>query len=661
ELKHGASEYVSFDTETTGLGRSAQVFGFSIGFGSRKDKTAIGNVYWYRFSDYCFNPIPEELDTQAIEVIKYLFTKTDKRIIMHGGKFDIRVVKQTFDIDFTVPNFNDTMLMSECQQTSIAHDLKRLASKHLQDSNPWDVMITEWFTSNKITAEERDYGLLPDEIIFPYACKDAQHTYMLFFKLLDLFKTMPKEIQTIYLMERELTRIVAEIEYNGMIVDKFYFAELQTKITEIVTKLNKEFKELWGKDFNINSSQQLAEVVFGTGQNCLGLKATEFTEKTKIPKTGVPILVKFSDNPVVQKIITFSHLDHLLNNFISPILNNSFDHKDGTFTIHTSYNQIITTGRFSSEKINLQNIPNDSFSRTHGMIDEQIVSIRKGFICPEDYIYIKVDYSAFELRIIGNISQDKKFIQMILDGVDMHSWLAAKLYSDELEELENSNKLQETFNPDTKDKELSKKWDLDWKYWAIKSKSTPDFKYMRTMVKICSFQIYYGSGAKTISDMHGISIGGAQKLKYICFSTFNTIEKWCDQVRSATYKTGVVKTFFGRRCVPKPQKIYTESVNYTIQGTAADLLKMAMLEVGQFLRGKKSRLIATIHDEIQMYIHKSEISIIPQIVAIMEKRRAPEDVFPLPMEVELSVSETNWFDMRDVPRDKIKEMCKCES
>lgn len=647
ELKHGTFEYVAFDTETTGLDRYAQIFGFSITLGDPRDKEKFGKTYWYRFSDYIIGDVDEQrcrLDDFAEEILGWLFTESTKRIIMHHAAFDIRLVRQTFGFEFA-PNvpLNDTMLMSQCLRKTSFHGLKPLGQYYLKHFTDEAQAIEEWFRKNKIKKADRNYADVPDELMFPYACADAELTYSLFFKMREAFATVKKSVQSIYVLEREVVPVTAEMEYNGMVVSVPYFTEMKAELEGLQAELREKIPVE-----NPNSSQQIGKWLFGKPERGgLGLVPHAFTE-TGQPKVDAKTLERYRDNPLIADYMLYNKVAHILGTFVNGILENCVEREDGNFTIHTNYNQIIATGRYSSKAVNLQNMPNDSFSRSHGKTTGADLSIRRGFICPENYVYAKLDYSAFELRLIGNASGDSKFNEMILDGVDMHSWLAMQLYSSELDKLneQSEGELAQKFS--VGHEELNQKWGLGWKYWAVKSKSTEDFKYMRTMVKICSFQVYYGSGPRTISRMHGISERDAARLREICFSSFMRVAQWRNEVVAYGQQHLAIYTLFGRKCVLHPNKVYTESVNYTIQGTAADILKAAMVDIYKLLAGTRSRIVATIHDEVQVYIHKDELHLLPRLIECMEKERMPADKYPLPMLCELSLTTTNWAEMRDV-------------
>lgn len=649
ELKHGEFEYISFDTETTGLDRYAQVFGFSVTLGDPNDKLKYGKTFWYRFSDYVTGTVTEErqqLDNFAVEVINYIYTELDKRIIMHHGAFDIRVVRQTFDIEFTSKNFNDTMLMSKCLRKTNFHGLKPLAQYYLKRTTDDAQMIEEWFRREKIKKADRNYSDIPDYLIFPYACSDSELTYALFFEMRNAFSQVAKSVQGIYKLEREVVPVVAEMEYNGMVVSVPYFTEMKEQLEITQAKLRAKIPVE-----NPNSPKQIGKWLFT--KEGLNLTPTAFTDKGQ-PKTDAKTLERFRDNPLIADYMYYNKITHTLGTFVNGILDNCVERTNGDFTIHTSFDQCIATGRFSSSRINLQNMPNDSFSRTHGKTVGKDLSIRRGFVCPVDFIYVKLDYSAFELRIIGNASQDERFIQMILDGVDMHSWLAAQLYYDELDRMDKMSEnyidnkpMREFFEPEKHSKDNWKKWGLGWKYYAVKSKRTNDLKYMRTMVKICSFQVYYGSGPRTISQMHGISQRDAARLRDICFRSFTRVAQWRNEVIGYGTQKNCIYTLFGRKCVLHPARVYTESVNYTVQGSAADILKLAMRDIYKLLKGKRSRLITTIHDELQFYIHKDELHLIALLIECMETPRLDIKKAPLPMLTELSMTVENWADMKD--------------
>lgn len=668
DLRHSEVKYVALDTETTGLGRLDTAFGFSLAIGSNDQPL---RCYWFRFDtleegDAVFDYMKDEL--------KWLFSQQDIGIIMHNSIFDLRMLKQTFpDIPFLCRKLNDTMLMAKVLKFKYkSAALKELGHIILGAHEHWEKYIQQWFTNSDYKGNNKPYDSVPDLLMFPYACADTELTYKLFFELRKSFREFPVELEQIYLLERQVAPITSSMEFYGMPIDKQYLLTLKEQLTKLLADWMQEFRELWGKDFNPDSFKQKGEVLYGTDEkkNQLALPIT-FKTDGGAGKTDAETLEYYADEKItgnlraselIGKLSMYGRISHLLQNFVDGILERLVEYEgkldvhEHNPTIHTMYDQVIATGRFSSRDINLQNIPNDAFSRTRGLLEpDKVISIRRAFVCPKDYVYCKFDYAAFELRILGNASQDKKFIAMVLDGVDLHSWLATRLYKHDMFVDKSKGKFtdEQMIQWTTKsENEISQRWDLPWEYWAIKSKANPDLMYRRNMVKICSFEIYYGAGANKIATTHHITTDEAKRLKGICFDTFTTVADWRNAILAYAQRFKRVQTLFGRLIDIEENRIWTQAVNAIIQGTAADLLKFALIEMNEVLKRKThpgTRLIAVIHDEIQILLHKNDVHLIDRIVEAMEMPKLDTTKYPLLMLCEPAYTLTNWSEMKDIP------------
>lgn len=717
ELKDKTIDYVAYDLETTGLDRDAVAFGLVLCAG-RNEKP--GKVFWIRWIEGTPPVIekvkkgrstikqvttPGELHDIWFEdqakykvlhrIITFLFQDNSApKIIMHNGKFDIRLTRQTWgvqwsrDMEPTCP-FNDTMIMHNVQRRGLVRidssSLKELGSRYLNHKDRWDYILNQMFEDMLIAKKvrrpddvPRNYAWMPEKIMMPYSCADGELTYKLFFKLRDEFSKFNAPLQYIYKLERTIVPIIADIGFKGQYINVEYFKMLDTYMAARQEELLAELQAVFSDELNPNSSKQLQDILYGEYDE----KQKKYTGGLGLPiikrtKTGAPstdketldTLAERFDMPELQLIALHNRYKSIRTGFVRKWLDTMYIEPDNSgATIRTDLQQIVETGRFSSRSPNLQNVPNDA--RRHfpnQMPDGTDLSIRKGVIAPEGFLYVKCDYAQFELRVLANACEDAKFCSMINDGIDMHSWLAVGVFKSELADTAKADRsiIDKYHKPDHP---LTKKYKLPWEYWAVSSKATDRLKYMRNIVKNPSFAIVYGAGAAKIAVTAGISEHEAELLKEVYFGSFPVLADWSHRTRMIALRTRIVETLFGRQRVVQPPSekakqiakekgafvkdaMYNASVNTIIQGTSADILKHAMYHMHKILRGKKSYMCATIHDEVQVYLHHTELDLINPLVECMERRYLPEK-YPVPMIAETSASSTSWAACRELDHSK---------
>lgn len=650
KILNSTVKFVAFDTETTnpeenklwnGLHRCAPAFGasFSVGDGPVPDFT-----FWYRFGE-----ANADLDEYMLSVIGHLFSDQGTyQVLMHHAAFDINRIRHTFGIEWSNPRVNDTLLMAQIMNKFPSNALKSLGRTLLQKSANWELLRDQWFSRMKVKVADRDFKTVPDAIMGPYAMTDTELTYEIFFKLKEHLSFERPELVELYKLERTLMPIVAELEWHGMLIDEAYFTDQLQKIAAQSRIWLDKFEIMWGK-VNLRSPKQLVAILYGTdaSKGQLGLPVKVRSIKTKQPSTKADVLEEYiDDHPLVEDLVSYQRLSRAAVT-VQKLLAQSVLHPVGR-AIHTSYTQVLISGRLSSSP-NLQNFINDDRNKYRNILfGKEDVSTRRGFIAPKDCAYIKLDYAAFELRLIANASGDQQLQKMILDGVDCHSWLATKLYVNELTALNHDGELEKQF---TVDSPLNQRWNLDWKYWAVNSKATIELKQFRNVVKICSFSIVYGASPEKISKTFKVDVVEAAKLRGIWFETFHRVKSWRSEVNAMCEQTRKVYSMFGRvRKLAPNEFVGTISVNHVIQSTAADFLKFAMLDMSRILKGTKSRMCANIHDEIQAYIHYDDFNLVPKLIECMEKERIDKERAPVPMVAELSASMTNWADCKELKR-----------
>jgi DNA polymerase-1 len=387
-------------------------------------------------------------------------------------------------------------------------------------------------------------------------------------------------------MEMPLLRVLAIMEQNGVRIDIEALRQSSDILTADMKLLEKEIHQLVGNEFNVGSPMQVGEVLFGQ------LKLDEKAKKTKTGQysTSEDVLEKLrSKHPVVSKILDYRGLKKLLSTYIDalPLLVNA-----KTGKVHTTYNQTVAaTGRLSSTNPNLQNIP---------VRDELGREIRKAFIPNDGELLLSADYSQIELRIMAHLSGDANMLEAFNSGQDIHAATAAKIYKIPLEEV------------------------------------TSD---MRRKAKTANFGIIYGISTFGLSERLGIPRAEAKELIDGYFETYPDIKRYMEEVIQRAKEQGYVETIYGRkRYLPDINSQNSvvrgfaerNAINAPIQGSAADIIKIAMVRIQEQLEKKnlKATMTMQVHDELNFSVPKDELEVVRQLV-IGEMQQAIQLKVPL--------------------------------
>lgn len=427
-------------------------------------------------------------------------------------------------------------------------------------------------------------------------------------KLIPLWKVIQEKMVSLELegiwnkIEKPLIPVISLMERNGILVDQSCLNKLLKETTKEITSLEKQIYQLAGKEFNINSPQQLAMILFEElGISSKNLKKTS----TKKISTNVNELLKITnDHSIVPLFIQYRKIEKLRNSFLE-VLPGFINEK--TQRIHAIWNQTGTaTGRLSSEKPNLQNIPQK------GDIGKQV---RKTFISEKSCLLVSLDYSQIELRLAAHLSQDEKMIKIFSQDKDIH--LATASYVHNIPEKEVTSE-------------------------------------MRNQAKALNFGIIYGMGNKAFAETASISLKEAKIFREKYFSKFSGLKKYLDDVLDKAKRTGYVETLFGRkrylpllggfgRTAKEQERI---ALNMPIQGLAADIIKMAMIRIQKLANEErfeeKVKILLQIHDELILEV-KSEIinDISPCLKEAMEN--AAQLTVPLRADIRIG---TTWGEMK---------------
>ncbi len=543
----------AFDTETEGLDPlNAPLVGMSFAIQEHEA--------WYV-------PVPAEKEAamKCIERFKVILVDKNIHKIGQNIKFDILALRK-YNVNVGGPLF-DTMIAHYLLNPELRHGMDYLAETYLHyQPVPIEQLIGP---KGKKQGSMRD---VPLEEIKEYAAEDADVTLQLKHYFEPLLQKEGVD-DLFYQMEMPLIYVLAEMEAAGVKVDTDALKSSSLELTNQLAELTKEIHELAGCEFNINSTRQVGEVLFDKLQ--LDTKA----KKTKSGgySTSEEVLEKLrSKHPIIDKLLAYRGIKKLLSTYIDalPELINP-----QTGKIHTSYNQAVTaTGRLSSTNPNLQNIP---------VRDELGREIRKAFIADnDDCIFFSADYSQIELRIMAHLSGDPHMIEAFCDGKDIHAATAAKIYGIEPSEV------------------------------------TSD---MRRKAKTANFGIIYGISVFGLAERLNIPRGEAKELIDGYFKTYPQIRAYMDESIRIAKEKGYVETIFKRkRFLPDINshnaivRGYAErnAINAPIQGSAADIIKLAMIHIHQRLEEEhlKSRMILQVHDELNFNVWKEELEQVKAIV-----------------------------------------------
>ena len=546
-------KFFCFDTETDGIDPlTAELVGMSF--------SITKNEAWYV-------PVPanREEATKIVARFSPALQNPEIQKIGQNIKFDILVLRK-YGVKVAGPLF-DTMIAHYLLNPELRHNMDYLAETYLKYKT---VSIEELIgPKGKKQGNMRN---VPLNQISEYAAEDADITL----QLKDYFEPLLKQESVedlFHNIEMPLIYVLAEMEATGVTLDTSALKESSEILSGQLVSLEKEIHELAGLEFNINSPKQIGEVLFDR------MKLDEKAKKTKTGgySTSEEVLEKLrSKHPIIGKILEYRGLKKLLSTYIDalPELINK-----ETGKIHTSFNQAVTaTGRLSSTNPNLQNIP---------VRDEMGREIRRAFTADnDDCIFFSADYSQIELRIMAHLSNDAHMVEAFVSGEDIHAATAAKIYNVPINEV------------------------------------TSD---MRRKAKTANFGIIYGISVFGLAERLNIPRAESKELIDGYFNTYPEIRKYMDESIRVAKEHGYVETIFKRkRFLPDINsgnavvRGYAErnAINAPIQGSAADIIKLAMIKIHQRFEeeGLKSRMILQVHDELNFNVYKDEYEKVKEIV-----------------------------------------------
>ncbi|MEZ5359215.1 MAG: DNA polymerase I [Candidatus Zixiibacteriota bacterium] len=574
----------AFDTETDGLNSLlAKLVGISL-------CARAGDAYYIPVG-HVEQP---EKNLKAEEVLKILgpLMKNKKvQKIAQNFKFDLQVMERA---GYTIePVSFDTMIASYLINPSArGHNLDNLALEYFDHTM---IPITDLIGSGK---KQKSFATVAPETATKYAAEDADYTYRLRGKLAPQIEER-ELVHLFYDIELPLIPVLSRMEQIGIRVDTDFLSKLSKDMAKDMKKITAGIYDMAGHEFNINSTKQLSEVLFEE----LNLPARRKTAKKTGYSTDVRVLEDLAKiHPLPKAILEFRQLTKLKSTYIDaiPELINP-----ETGRVHTSFNQAVAaTGRLSSTDPNLQNIP----VRT-----EMGREIRKAFVARDDnHSLLVADYSQVELRILAHYSNDTSLIEAFKKGQDIHSRTAAEVFGVDLKDVTQEQ---------------------------------------RRAAKTANFAIIYGVSAYGLSQQTELNLAESKSFIDTYFERYPGIRNYIDDTIAKARDIGYVTTLMGRRrYLPDMQsknhqvRSFAErtAINTPIQGTAADIIKLAMIKIDQAMAGMKSKMVLQVHDELVFDAHNDELDKLKNIV---ETNMTKAYKLRVPLTIDMGIGQ-NWLEAK---------------
>lgn len=576
------SDAFAFDTETTSLNyMQAELVGVS--FSVEPGKAAYVPVA------HDYPGAPDQLSRDwVLQQLKTILEADTPKKIGQNLKYDKSVLAR-YDIELNGIGF-DTMLESYVlNSTASRHDMDTLALKHLGHKN---ISFEEIAGKG---AKQLTFNQIDLEQASDYAAEDADITLRLHQALWPQLEPQTELCKVFHDIEMPLLPILSKIERTGALVNADMLRLHSQQLAKRMLELEKEAHDIAGEPFNLGSPKQLGEILFEK----LGLPVIQKTPKGA-PSTAEPVLQELAlDYPLPKVLMEYRGLSKLKSTYTDK-LPELIDSNSGR--IHTSYHQAVAaTGRLSSSDPNLQNIP---------IRNEEGRRIRQAFIAPKGRKLLAADYSQIELRIMAHLSGDESLLNAFNQGLDIHKATAAEVMGVAIEDVTGE---------------------------------------MRRKAKAVNFGLIYGMSAFGLAKQLGIGRKEAQEYIDTYFHRYPGVHDYMENIRQQAAAQGYVETLFGRRLylpeinsrnVPRRQGAERTAINAPMQGTAADIIKRAMIAVDDWLVSQQlqSRIIMQVHDELVFEVPEKELDSITKGVTTLMEGAADLKV---PLLVEVGVGD-NW-------------------
>ena len=580
--KIGKEKLIAFDLETTSLDYiNAEIVGISFALNSKK-------AYYIPIMHEDQSEYKQLSEKLVLEKLKPILENSQIKKLGHNLKYD-RNVLRNYKISLEGIDHDSMLLSYVYDSTAIRHGLDSVSEKYLSHKT-----IHYEDVAGK-GVKQIPFSKVNIEIAAEYSCEDSLVSYELYNYL---WKRVSKDANIVKVykeIEIPLVPVLSKIERNGVLIDSKKLQNLSDELDSELKEIQKKCYKITKKEFNLNSPKQLQEILYID----LGIPVSKKTPTGK-PSTNEDTLQFLSENYALPKLILeYRSLNKLKTGYTDKL---PLQVSKKTGRVHTSYQQAITsTGRLSSTEPNLQNIPIKSI---------QGKKIRNAFIADKGKKIFAADYSQIELRIMAHLSGDKNLLKAFKNKIDIHSFTASEIFNINIDKVSPED---------------------------------------RRSAKAINFGLIYGMSSFGLSKQLGIPIAEAKDYMDIYFNRYPKIQSYMNEMKAFAKTNGFVETLYGRKLyLPEinskqgQRRSYAErtAINAPVQGTAADIIKIAMIEIDNWLVKKKSKtkMIMQVHDELVFEIFENDIDEeVMQIINLMQNCVTLD----LPLEVNYGI-ENNW-------------------
>ena len=576
------AEVTAIDTETTSLNyMQAEIVGISVAI--------VSNEAYYIPLMHEYDGVPKQLDREyVLQKLKPWLEDKEAKKIGHNLKYDSHIFAN-HGIELNGTDFDSMLESYVLNSTATRHNLNAVAKRYLNlDTTSYEDVAGKG-------AKQIGFNQVSLEDAIHYAAEDADVSFQLHQTLHPKLMEINSLAKLYTDMEAPLLKVLQTIERNGVLIDESMLQKQSDQFAITLKELESKAHSLAGAEFNLNSPKQLQEILYDK----LSLPILKKTPKGQ-PSTAENVLQRLAaDFPIVQTILNYRTTAKLKTTYTDklPLMVNQ-----DTGRVHTSYHQAVTaTGRLSSSDPNLQNIP---IRTAEGR------RIRQAFIAPKGFQILAADYSQIELRIMAHNSQDPGLLDAFQAGLDIHQATAAEIFAVDLQSVSAEQ---------------------------------------RRSAKAINFGLIYGMSAFGLTRQLGITRGDAQEYIELYFARYPKVKEYMDAIRNQARESGFVETVFGRRLYlpdidsrnyQRRQYAERSAINAPMQGTAADIIKKAMIDLEQRLVAESinAKIIMQVHDELVLEVEDSSVGAVSELVTEAMGKAADLDVA---LKVDLGVGE-NW-------------------
>ena len=576
------AEIAAIDTETTSLNyMQAEIVGISVAI--------VSNEAYYIPLMHEYDGVPNQLDREyVLQKLKPWLEDKEAKKIGHNLKYDSHIFAN-HGIELNGTDFDSMLESYVLNSTATRHNLNAVAKRYLNlDTTSYEDVAGKG-------AKQIGFNQVNLEDAIHYAAEDADVSFQLHQTLHPKLMAINSLAKLYTDIEAPLLKVLQTIERNGVLIDESMLQKQSDQFAITLKELESKAHSLAGAEFNLNSPKQLQEILYDK----LSLPILKKTPKGQ-PSTAESVLQRLAEDfPIVQTILNYRTTAKLKTTYTDklPLMINQ-----DTGRVHTSYHQAVTaTGRLSSSDPNLQNIP---IRTAEGR------RIRQAFIAPKGFQILAADYSQIELRIMAHNSQDPGLLDAFQAGLDIHQATAAEIFAVDLQSVSVEQ---------------------------------------RRSAKAINFGLIYGMSAFGLTRQLGITRGDAQEYIELYFARYPKVKEYMDAIRNQARESGFVETVFGRRLYlpdidsrnyQRRQYAERSAINAPMQGTAADIIKKAMIDLQQRLVAESinAKIIMQVHDELVLEVEDSSVGAVSELVTEAMGKAADLDVA---LKVDLGVGE-NW-------------------